>query len=64
MSSQAPLWQVPYTYNIFPQQPDTFSGPTQNLFRTSSSTPPSTYPTSFQQYYQPIMSPQMLEDVN
>ncbi|QCD97318.1 hypothetical protein DEO72_LG6g2028 [Vigna unguiculata] len=64
MSSHTPFQQVPYTYNMFPQQPDTFSGPTQNVFATSSSTPPSAYPTSFQQYYRPIMPPQMVEDIN
>ena len=48
---------------MFPQQPDTFSSPTQNVFATSLSTPPSAYPTSFQQYYRP-MPPQMVEDIN
>jgi len=49
---------------MFPQQLDTFYGPTQNVFATSSSTPLFAYPTSFEQYYRPTMLPQMVEDIN
>ncbi|QCE01237.1 hypothetical protein DEO72_LG7g2532 [Vigna unguiculata] len=56
--------QVPYTYNMFPQQLDTFYGPTQNVFATSSSTAPSAYPTSSEKYYRPTMLPQMVKDIN
>jgi len=58
MSSYSSVNQVLDTFNMFPSQPDIFSGPS-NMFATSTPTHSSSYhPISLMQYYRPMMSSQ------